>query len=149
MYLVACGRYQPFHNGHLSLLRKAARHDGEIVVGVLITMRIAAPATTEPQDPFTVLGDERCDERHNPFTAVDRVRMISAALRTESWAARAFVTPMPRPDLYWPVIEAMLPGPRTWILPINDDPINAAKERYYRAHGDDVLHLPVDVDVSG
>lgn len=149
MYLLFCGRFQPFHNGHLSLLRRTARHSGQIVVGVLITMKSSAPTATSPANDFTALGDQRCEEDLNPFTVVDRVRMISASVGAEPWSAGAVVVAVPRPDLYWQLIEAMFPGLRTWILPTNDDPINDAKERFYSAKGDRVLRIVVDSDVSG
>ncbi|MDD1718934.1 MAG: nicotinamide-nucleotide adenylyltransferase [Methanoregulaceae archaeon] len=55
------GRFQPYHNGHQSVLRGLARTADEIVIGVG-----SAQLSHEPE---------------NPFTAGERVLMITASLK--------------------------------------------------------------------
>jgi nicotinamide-nucleotide adenylyltransferase len=55
------GRFQPYHNGHQSVLEMIARKEDEIVIGVG-----SAQLSHEPE---------------NPFTAGERVLMIHAALQ--------------------------------------------------------------------
>lgn len=51
--LVYCGRFQPFHNGHLEVVRKAAEYADHIVILVG-----SANKTPNEDNPFT--SDERC-----------------------------------------------------------------------------------------
>ena len=66
------GRFQPFHLGHLNLVRVVARLPDPFVVGV-----------TNP-DPTVIKPEPTRPERHlanlNPFTYFDRMRMVQAAL---------------------------------------------------------------------
>lgn len=54
------GRFQPYHNGHQSVLRRIAKTADEIVIGVG--------------------SAQQSHEAANPFTAGERVLMITAAL---------------------------------------------------------------------
>jgi nicotinamide-nucleotide adenylyltransferase len=57
------GRFQPFHNGHLEVVRKIARECDELIIGI---------------------GSAQISHtRDNPFTAGERHLMISRALREE------------------------------------------------------------------
>jgi nicotinamide-nucleotide adenylyltransferase len=56
------GRFQPYHNGHQYVLEQIAKSDDEIVIGV---------------------GSAQLShEQANPFTAGERVLMITSALKT-------------------------------------------------------------------
>lgn len=146
MTLIYCGRFQPFHNGHLTTLRSAATLDGRLVVGVVFSA--LSPEHT-PSDEFTAMGDARLSASLNPFSVIDRLTMISATVRSHHLADRTTVMPMPRPDVYWELVTAMLPGPRTWILPIGDDPFNQVKERFFVGRGDRVVRVQGDPTVCG
>jgi nicotinamide-nucleotide adenylyltransferase len=66
------GRFQPYHNGHQYVLERIARTADEIVIGVG-----SAQLSHEPS---------------NPFTAGERVLMITSAL--ESVGCRVYVIPI-------------------------------------------------------
>jgi cytidyltransferase-like protein len=148
MYVLCCGRYQPFHNGHLHLLREAATRGGTLVVGAIIATPTPLSGTLGTSD-MRAIGDRRLDPSLNPFTLVERMRMITGAIADEPWAGSAIVTPMPRPDVYWELVEAMFPGERVWVLQAHDDPFEAAKEQFYQSRGDAVLRLTTTYHTSG
>ncbi len=150
MFVLCCGRFQPFHNGHLRFLRQAARQPGQIVIGVIVVTTVAESGRRR-RVPKTLgaMGDARLTQALNPYSALERVRMISACVKKQAWASRAMVVPIPRPDVYWEIISAMFPGERTWALPVSEDPFEDAKERWYRQQGDRVVRINADLSVSG
>jgi nicotinamide-nucleotide adenylyltransferase len=72
------GRFQPFHSGHLEVVRsvRAAREDEELILGV-----------GSAQESYTW---------KNPFTSGERMEMIARALRE---AKLEGVLPVPLPDI--------------------------------------------------
>lgn len=62
-YAVVIGRFQPFHNGHLKMLRKALETGEKVII---------------------ILGSARCARNiKNPFTAEEREMMIRSCLNHE------------------------------------------------------------------
>lgn len=72
-FAAVTGRFQPFHLGHLELVRIAAAHSDELIIGI-----------TNP-DPASWREHADSTHRHrpesNPFTYWQRYRMIAASLR--------------------------------------------------------------------
>ena len=68
---VFIGRFQPFHNGHLDYLRRAAERSDEVFVG--ITNPDPARIKPEAADPLRHLPES------NPFSYVERLLMVKAA----------------------------------------------------------------------
>lgn len=67
------GRFQPFHLGHLELVKKAAAEYDEVVVAI-----------SSANESFTI---------KNPFTAGERIELVTAALR-EAGLSKFFVVPV-------------------------------------------------------
>jgi cytidyltransferase-like protein len=80
------GRFQPFHLGHLSLVRAALARFPFVLVGV--TNADSGHSAPEPTDP------DRAALHANPFTFTERALMIQGALWTERPGA-TMVTPFP------------------------------------------------------
>lgn len=68
---VCCGRFQPFHNGHLFVVEDIVRNYPDVVL-YLVVAAIEAPLT-----------------RVNPFTAAERVEMINTCMDSLDLAVRA------------------------------------------------------------
>ena len=95
------GRFQPFHNGHLEYLLRAAELSDELFVGI-----------TNP-DPERIKREDSDPLRHlpesNPYSYVERLLMVkAAALGAELDLARLHVIPFPvnEPELW----HAYVPG---------------------------------------
>ncbi|MCL2607269.1 MAG: nicotinamide-nucleotide adenylyltransferase [Methanomassiliicoccaceae archaeon] len=67
------GRFQPFHNGHLEVIRKISEASDNLTIGI-----------GSAQNSHTV---------NNPFTAGERYRMISNTLK-DSDISNAYIVPM-------------------------------------------------------
>jgi nicotinamide-nucleotide adenylyltransferase len=90
------GRFQPFHNGHLEYMSRAAERCDELFVG--ITNPDPARIKPEAADPLRHLPES------NPFTYAERLLMAkAAAAELELDLARVHVIPFPvnEPEL-WP-----------------------------------------------
>ncbi len=89
------GRFQPFHNDHLSLVVEAYRCHGQVVVGVTNA------------DPTWFVPVQESPRRHlqasNPFTFWQRSELIRAALVEEIPTESLRIVPFPIHDVaLWP-----------------------------------------------
>lgn len=145
------GRHQPPHNDHLALIRAALAQvppDSSLAVGLVF----ARPAAGRPLDPFDAEAREHHDPARCPFSVLERMAMLEAALDAELRYAdrrRVRVIPLPRPEADWALVEAMLPGPRTWIVPEVGEDFDDAKAAFFRARGDRVVRVRVRTTTDG
>jgi cytidyltransferase-like protein len=85
------GRFQPFHNGHMAYLCRAAALCDTLVVG--ITNPDPAATAAEPEDPLRHLPES------NPYSYRDRYRMIrDAAAEAGLDLTRIDIVPFPVND---------------------------------------------------
>lgn len=90
--VLVVGRWQPFHLGHLDLLRRSIKKYGDIVIGIG--------------------SSNKSHTRENPFTLEERVSMISACLHAEKLSGRVVIVPIPDigNDSKWlKMVERMIP----------------------------------------
>jgi cytidyltransferase-like protein len=90
------GRFQPFHNGHLEYLKRAAARSDEVFVG--ITNPDRERIKPEASDPLRHLPES------NPYTYVERLLMVKAAAadaRIEAERVHVIPFPVNEPEL-WP-----------------------------------------------
>jgi nicotinamide-nucleotide adenylyltransferase len=110
------GRFQPFHLGHLDAVRRLARQDDELIVGIGSANVSHTPA--------------------NPFTAGERAEMALAALR-EAGVGNALVVPLPdigRNALWVSHVASLVP--RFTIVHTNNPlPARLFAERGYEVAG--------------
>ncbi len=59
---IVIGKFQPFHNGHLYLLRYALKHAEHIIIGI---------------------GSANVYDQHNPFSAKERMMFVKQVIKTE------------------------------------------------------------------
>jgi cytidyltransferase-like protein len=145
-----CGRFQPFHNGHLSAIQEAVETFSEpLIVGVIINTVLSHSSL--PQDAWTLaqIGDERQVAALNPMPLLDRLEVIADVMNEAGLSNKIRLIPMPRPESYWELVIAMVPGPRTWLLPDSQDPFELGKKEFFLSRGDTVSLLKKWTSVSG
>ena len=80
------GRFQPFHNGHLEIIKKIVKEVDELVI---------------------IVGSSQYSHKlDNPFTAGERITMIRRALKEEGiQLSRIWIIPVP--DVYQHALWSM------------------------------------------
>jgi cytidyltransferase-like protein len=109
---VAHGRFQIFHNDHLTYLQAAKARCRHLVVG--ITNPDPTLTRFDPADPG------RSSPARNPLNYYERYRMVHQALQMQEWGPEDYaIVPLPInfPDLY----QYYVPLTATFFLTIYDD----------------------------
>src|ERR1035441_7121964 len=141
------GRFQPFHNDHLVVLRKALQICSPIVLGIVVT----TPTTSDAATPFEAEARRQHGPERNPFSPRQRLEMITACLQEDLGDQGSLVFPilLPRPEANWNIIASMFPGTRTWIVPSAGEEFDEMKARFFESCGDEVMRLEVQPTTSG
>jgi nicotinamide-nucleotide adenylyltransferase len=125
---VVAGRWQPFHNGHLWLLRAIAAQAGPIVIGIVNPEPSNADWNEYPS--FHPVN--------NPFSYWERANMLSALAKREGLLERCYFVPLFHPRRNLANDETFLPRNRVWIIPITSAH-EVAKVAELSQAGEDVL----------
>ena len=72
-YAVIVGRFQPFHKGHLEIIRKASEEYEKVAIGIFMSREIG---NTEK-----VMEPTRFGKENNPFTHEEAKRMVLATVK--------------------------------------------------------------------
>src|SRR4051812_5643444 len=143
------GRHQPPHNDHLALIRAALEVVPESLLVGIVFQR--APLD-EAADAFEAEARAQHAPERCPFTVIQRIELLEAALDEtlpSPARGRVRVIPLPRPEAEWPLVEALLPGVRTWIVPDVGETFDDAKASFFRARGDGVLRIALRPTTDG
>jgi cytidyltransferase-like protein len=100
---IVLGRFQPLHLGHLEYLEAARARCDRLFVGI---------TNPDPQARIPHAADPaRSLPENNPFSYLERLLMIEAALLAAGWPAASFCL-VPAPINQPERLAAYLPGPR-------------------------------------
>jgi nicotinamide-nucleotide adenylyltransferase len=145
------GRFQPFHLGHLVIVRAALEEVSELIIGVSNPFRCTPIPETyfaENQSALGCLALAR-DPASNPWPMWARVLMIREGLRS-SGVDLGRITTLPNlANTGLPVSEATFPKEmvRVFLCPKSDH--NQAALESYRADGWDVREIRPSSDAVG
>ncbi len=152
--LIFPGRFQPPHRDHVALAVRMAQELGPYWLGVVVQARppvetadiggagaSPVPAGLPPTDAgFAASAAEHHEPERNPLSFAQRHALWTSLLRRRLPAdLRPRVIALPRPELAWAWIEALLPGRRAWIVPDGGDAFDDAKADFFRRRGDRVV----------
>lgn len=121
------GRFQPFHRGHLNAVKQALRQVDFLIIGI--------GSSQEKRTP------------ENPWSALERKKMIAAALQENSIAHRRFrIIRIPdiHDDAKWPAHARDVAGPFDVLF--TRSPI--VKALFKKYSGIPVIWLKKEIDVS-
>ena len=130
LYAVWDGRFQPFHKGHLSVIRAILSQLGLPLVVMIIQSSEAPDAAGYSKEVNRHHKPDR-----NPLTAWERFIIISMALQAEGVIESVTLLGIPRPDLYWPLARSFYP-PRRLICLTGKDAYEKSKEEFWCALGE-------------
>jgi nicotinamide mononucleotide adenylyltransferase len=124
------GRFQPFHAGHVAVIRRILERYADPLVVMVIQSTIVAS-----DDPYIQAVNRHHAPERNPLTFWERFQMISAALAAEGWKDRVTVLGILRPDLYWSIIRDFYP-PDRYIVLTGKDEYERLKEQFWASLGE-------------
>jgi len=142
------GRFQPFHNDHLFVLKKILKEypDYPIYIGILFDFVDASIQDNE----FEKLSTEHFLPERNPFTPQQRLAMITSVARMYG-DGQLFSTLMPKPSVgsSWKLICEMFPGNRAWVIPSCGEAWDDRKAEFFQQMGDSVKRIEFHPTTDG
>jgi len=110
-FFILGGRFQPFHNGHLEMIKLlVSKYKKDVVIGI-----------ANPDPEITYPGDKewiRFSKKDNPLSYWERFHGISSSINaTPELEGKVTVTPMPRPSVNLLRADNYLPPkPRVFVV---------------------------------
>jgi len=146
-YYIFPGRFQPFHNDHLVVVRSTvAQTDGILLIGIVIhTLDLEDCSTFETEARLQNSPDR------NPFSPLERLSMVKGCIEEElsEISNRILTILLPRPEANWRLIEAMFPSRRTWVVPDAGEEFDDMKAQFFASKGDVVMRIPITPSTNG
>jgi cytidyltransferase-like protein len=136
LYAVWDGRFQPFHLGHVAVIRAILNHFHL----PLVVMIIQSTAESPSNDYVAQVNPHHAPKR-NPLTLWERFCMIQDVVRAESWTDRVTALGIPRPDVYWKIASSFYPT-RRFICVTDKDEYERSKVSFWHSLGEEVRVVP-------
>ena len=146
--IIYTGRFQPFHNGHLDLIKrlKCEYRNEHICLAIIKDVPI------NNKTMFDEVVDSMLEKARNPFNSEVTLALIRESLHDEG-LEDVLVTLMPRASFEtWSLITALFDCERTWVFTENQlgkDEWDDKKYEFYKSRGDKVVRVPIKKDFSG
>lgn len=147
--LIFTGRFQPFHNGHLSIIKKLNKKYPNETICIAV---IKDFPTNQIKNEFDLIVDSMLVKEKNPFDSEMVLNMIEKTLINEN-IKNTVVTLMPRASKNtWPIILKLFDTNRQWVF--TDDEIQIddwenKKINFYRSQGEDIITISIKKNIDG
>jgi len=112
--LIQLGRFQPFHNGHLAVVKEVMKqHPGEpLLIGVIVLNAANSSFVSPEAETLDQIVMKKMKESDNPWSALARVRAIRRVITEELPDKPIEVIPVPRPETDWSYFTSLIPDNR-------------------------------------
>lgn len=142
--IIYTGRFQPFHNGHLSFIKKLKK----IYPNEKICVAIIKDVPLVNKTKFDDVVDGMLKKQRNPFNAETTLSLVTKSLQQEGEEnLDVLVTLMPRAsEETWPYIVSMFDCERTWVFTKNQEKFDAWEEekfKFYKSLGENIVQIPI------
>src|SRR5580692_9566895 len=131
LHAVWDGRFQPFHVGHIAVIR-AIVEQFQLPLVVMVIQSSAEPSTS----PYTAQVNVHHAMARNPLTLWERYNIIRRTLAAEGLAESVTVLGIPRPDVYWSIAASFYPR-RRFICLTDKDEYERAKVTFWATLGEE------------
>jgi nicotinamide-nucleotide adenylyltransferase len=135
LHAVWDGRFQPFHLGHLAVIKAIREH-----FHVPLAVMIIHSTREEPTNAYTASVNVHHAPERNPLTWWERYHMITTVLRAER-LDDVSVVGIPRPDTHWHIARHFYPT-RHFICITDKDDYERSKATFWASLGEEVRVLP-------
>ena len=146
--IIYTGRFQPIHNGHLSLIKRLRTEYPNQTLCIAVIKDIPL----EKKSEFDKTSDVILSQERNPFNTEMTLSLINKVVKAEG-IDNIIVTLMPRASsATWGIIKALFDCERIWVFTknrISIDDWEDKKSAFYQSMGDKVIRIPIDKAISG
>ncbi len=146
--IIFTGRFQPFHNGHVSLIKQLRKEYPTQSLCIAVIKDV--PLATKNEFDKTV--DDKLTPERNPFNAEITLSLINQVLKAEG-IDNTVVTLMPRASAAtWDIVKTLFDCERIWAFTKNQvalDDWEDKKAAFYQSMGDKVIRIPIEKDIEG
>lgn len=146
--IIYTGRFQPMHNGHLSLIKQLKKQYPNETICIAVIKDTPLDTKTD----FDHAADGMLSRERNPFDTQVTLTLIDRVLKAEN-LDNVLVTLMPRASVAtWPIITALFDCERTWVFTqnqISPDAWEDQKATFYQSMGDNVVRVPIQKTIAG
>lgn len=147
--IIYTGRFQPFHNGHLSLIRRLCTSYPKEIICIAIIKDIPF---LNKKDEFDKQTDIMLSKVRNPLSSDNALALVNRVVKKLPYN-NIVVTLMPRASLEsWGYITSLFDCDRTWVFTQNitsQDEWEDEKCHFYKSQGEKVIRIPIEKDIEG
>lgn len=147
--LIYTGRFQPFHNGHLSILIRLHEMYPNEVICVAI---IKDYAFYKEKNAFDRRVDAELLKNDYRFNAEKTLSVITKIIKNRD-LDNVVTTLMPRAsNESWTTIKYLFDCKRTWVFTENlnePDEWENIKLNFYKSMGEDIIQIPINKSING
>lgn len=153
--IIYTGRFQPFHNGHLSFIEKLVSGfpNEQICVAVIKKSKMV----DEYKDEFDKVVDAEWKKKNFVFESEETVELIRKILENrfpERFKSNMILCcDMPRASVQtWHEVEEIFGDDRVWAFSLNEGKVDEWEEKkceFYSSMGDRTVRVKIQKDVNG
>lgn len=146
--IIYTGRFQPFHNGHIMLVKRLQ----ELYPQETICIAIIKNVPLHYKDDFDYSVDLMMTKERNPFDSETTLRIVTKIIKNY-FPENVVATLMPRASSdNWSTITSLFDCTRIWVFTENQSALDEWEKKkieFYMAQGEKVIILPVDKSIEG
>lgn len=148
MYIFT-GRFQPFHNGHLSVIEHLCNKYPNDTICIAIIKDFPFVGEKTEFDKRVDVEIAKMDSKLNAEITLSLINQVLHHLGYNN----VVTTLMPRASIQsWGVIECLFDCDRTWVFTDNqhgNDPWEKVKSTFYESQGEKTLFVPINKSING
>ena len=146
--IIYTGRFQPFHNGHLSLIKTLRSSFPTEIICIAVIKDVPLQ---NKKDEFDELVDQQLRVSKNPFSSDVVLKLIDEVLQQEK-LYNVVTTLMPRASKEtWQIINALFDCKRIWAFTHNSlqpDEWEEEKAEFYSSMGESIIRIPIKKEIK-
>ncbi len=147
--LIFTGRFQPFHNGHLSIVENLTKKYPDEVICIAI---IKDFPFLKKKDSFDKQVDIELSKSDDKLDAENTLYIINSIIKNRNYQ-NVVTTLMPRASLEsWKTIESMFDCERVWVFTDNQqqtDLWEKTKIEFYKSRREKIILMPINKNING
>jgi len=148
-YHIFAGRFQPFHLGHLEIVKQSVSNLGENDVLVLAVVTSIDSGNPVIDNEFAKNAAEHHLPERNPWLPIVPLKAVTNLVSNMQQSGRILTMLLPAPDKSWVGIKKWFPEDRVWIIPDAGEEFDTQKAMFYKNQGEKIIRYSESTGISG